>query len=40
MKYIKPELEVITFETEDVIVTSSGSEPELRPDELPIVPIG
>ena len=36
MKYEKPELEVITFETEDVIITSI----QLRPDELPIVPLG
>ena len=34
MKYVKPELEVIAFETEDVIVTSNI---ELREDELPIV---
>lgn len=41
MKYVKPELEVIKFETEDVIVTSNGggSEIPLGPDELPIIPI-
>ena len=35
MKYEKPELEVITFETKDVIITSM----ELRPNELPIIPL-
>lgn len=39
MKYEKPSMEIIGFETEDVIVTSNGNV-ELRPDELPIVPFG
>ena len=33
--YISPELNVINFSAEDIIVTSI----ELRPDELPILPI-
>ena len=36
MKYETPQLEIVAFETEDVIVTSV----ELGPDELPIIPIG
>ena len=39
MNYQTPELTIIQFETEDVIVTSNVDN-ELRPDELPIVPIG
>lgn len=40
MKYETPELEIVAFETEDVIVTSSTDGPTLGPDELPIIPIG
>ena len=39
MNYERPKMEIIGFETEDVIVTSDGT-PSLRPDELPIVSIG
>ena len=37
MKYETPKLDIIAFETEDVIVTSDTG-PTLRPDELPIIP--
>ena len=39
MKYETPELEIVAFETEDIIVTSStDTGPTLGPDELPIIP--
>ena len=37
MKYETPQLEIVAFETEDVIVTSQITP---GPDELPIIPIG
>ena len=40
MKYETPQLEIVAFETEDVIVTSAvDTGPTLGPDELPIVPM-
>ena len=39
LEYETPEIEVIVFETEDVITTSGGNNPLISPDpwELPVI---
>lgn len=34
-QYIKPEMEIVTFDTEDIITTSGNGKPSY---ELPVVP--